>query len=182
MNIPSKLNLERLSKRDFYLLTSTIFLVAILCVYWIFSLLLFDPLSRVELNLENNQEKFKKIRFVKEEFNQLNSSIQRLKKVLPPKDFNLASSMLNLVDRLKLSNKLQNLKPYFNTIEGYKELSVKFSLEGVTSNELVDFLYRIENFNYLLHVSQIQIRPQSYGELYLLDVKFKIETYTPEER
>jgi len=179
MEILKLIKLDKLSKRDLYLALGTISFIIILILYWILSFLIFTPLAQNERKLEKNLENIKKIQAIKKEYEELSSKLSAFKNRLPNKNFNLASYILSQVDNLKLNDKMQNLKPYFNKIEGYEEISVKFSLEGVTAEELIKFLYQIENSPYLLYVSQLQIKPESYENLYLLNVSFKIQTYIP---
>ena len=173
------LKLDKLSKRDFYLVIGTASFVLIVILYWILSLLILNPLAQNEKKLKKNLEKVQKIQVVKDNYQEFNSKLLAFKNRLPNKNFNLASYILNELSTLKLNDKVKDLKPYFNKVEGYEEVSVKFSLEGVTAEEVTKFLYQVENSSYLLYISQIQIKQESYEKLFLLNASFKIQTYIP---
>ena len=177
MELLKLLKLDKFSKRDIYILSGITSFLVIIFMYWTFSVLLFKPLAQNEKKFKSNLENIKKIQTIKAEYEGLNSKLSAFKARLPRKGFNLSSYILSQVEMLKLNSKMQNLKPFFNKIGGYEEISVKFSLEGVTAEELTKFLYQIENSSYLLYIGQIQIKPQSYDNLFLLNVSFKIQTY-----
>ena len=179
MDILKFLKLDKLSKRDFYLVTCTAFFVLVFILYWILSLLILTPLAQNEAKLKKNIEKIQKIQVIKADYQELNSKLLAFKSKLPNKSFNLASFILNELSILKLNDKVKDLKPFFNKVEGYEEVSVKFSLDGVTAEEFTKFLYQIENSPYLLYISQIQIKQENYEKLFLFNASFKIQTYIP---
>ena len=177
MELLKLLKLDKLSKRDIYLLSGITSFLVIIFLYWIFSVSLFKPLAQNEKKFRNNLDSVKKIEAIKKEYEKLNSRLSAFKGRLPDKSFNLASYILSQIETLKLNGKMQNLKPYFNKIGSYEEVSVKFSLEGVTAEELTKFLYQIDNSPYLLYTEQLQVKPESYENLFLLNASFKIQTY-----
>ena len=180
MELLKLLKLNKFSKRDLYLLSGITSFLVIMFLYWTFSVLLFKPLAQNEKKFETNLDSIKKIETIKGEYEGLNSKLSAFKARLPHKGFNLASYILSQVEILKLNSKMQNLKPFFNKIGGYDEISVKFSLEGVTAEELIKFIYQIENSTYLLYIGQLEIKPQSYDNLFMLNASFKIQTYITE--
>lgn len=177
MELLKLLKLDKFSKKDIYLLSGMISFLVIIFLYWTFSVLLFKPLAQNEKKFKTNLDVIKKIQTIKGEYEGLNSKLSAFKGRLPQKNFILSTYILSQIETLKLNGKMKNLKPSSSKIGGYEETSVKFSLEGVTAEELTKFLYQIENSSSLLYIEQLQVKPQSYENLFLLNASFKIQTY-----
>ena len=177
MNILKSLKLEKLSKRDRYLTAGMFSFILIFALYRILSVLIITPLAQTEKKLAKNSESLKKIQFVKEEYLKINSKLSAFKSKLSNKSFNISSYVVSQLENTKINSKMQNLKPSSNRIGDYQEVAVKFSLVGVTYNEITKFLYQIENSPYKLYIDEIQIKPESYDNLHLLNINLKILTY-----
>ena len=177
MDIIKRLKLEKLSKRDRYLAAGLFSFVLLFLLSWILSVLIITPLSQAEKKLAKNSESLTKIQSVKDEYLKINSKFSAFKSRLPNKNFDISSYVLSHLENLKLNSKMQNLKPSSNSIGDYKEVSVKFSLVGITYNEMTKFIYQIENSQYKLYIDEIQIKPESYDNLHLLNINLKILTY-----
>ena len=97
MELLKLLKLDKLSKRDIYLLSGITSFLVIIFLYWIFSVSLFKPLAQNEKKFRNNLDSVKKIEAIKKEYEKLNSRLSAFKGRLPDKSFNLASYILSQI-------------------------------------------------------------------------------------
>ena len=95
--------------------------------------------------------------------------------------FTLLSYLEAVTREIGIDQRIQYIKPVtFPEGEGkLKPEGIEISLDGINMEQLVNFLYRIEYSEKLLHVKRIKILRASKEKSSLLKVTLQVNTYNP---
>lgn len=181
MELLKKLKLSELSERDYIAVVGGTALVGVIVLYSVLSHFLFSPLKMELLTYEKNTVKLRELDKIKNEFLVENKRFGEFRSKLPQPRADMNALVMDVARRAGLDKKVENVKPVTRKIDDFKEVTIKFSLTSINTKELVDFLFQIRNNPKFLHISEMNITPQTAEESSFLDVQFKILTYTEGE-
>ena len=97
------------------------------------------------------------------------------------KNFSLFSHLESLAGKTLIKGNIASMKPQSTTLGGdYKESSVEVKLESITTGQLVDYLFRIEDSEAFLRIKRLHVKKRHDNPKYL-DATFLVSTYEPSE-
>ena len=124
-----------------------------------------------------------------QELHTLQREYQRQKNVLDginaqlkrQKNFAVFSRLEELAGRTGIQSKIVSMRPTASTPSGaYVEESVEIKMEGVTLDQLVQYLSQIENSPQFLKIKRLYLKPY-LDNRQLLTAIFRVSTFTPKE-
>ena len=163
-----------------------VFLGGLILVALLFYLVVISPaLSKQEAlakNIAKRKQDLVKISEIKgkwQSFQRDRSDVQAA--IKGRGSFTLLSYLEAVTREIGIDQRIQYIKPVtFAEGEGkLKPEGIETSLDGVNSEQLVTFLYRIEYSGKLLHVKRIKIRIASKEKTSQLKVPLQVNTYNP---
>lgn len=93
------------------------------------------------------------------------------------KSFPLFSHLESLAAKTLIKGNIASMKPQSTPIgEHYKESSVAVKLESITTRQLVDYLFRIENSEAFLRIKRLHLKKRRDNPKYL-DATFLVSIY-----
>lgn len=109
----------------------------------------------------------------KQVLDNINSKLQR------QKSFAIFSHLEKLAGDTGIRNKILYMKPTVSTpSDAYEEESVEVKMEGVTLEQLIRYLYQVENSPQFLKIKRLYIKPR-LDNRQLLTATFRVSTFTP---
>ena len=97
------------------------------------------------------------------------------------KTFSLFSHLESLAGKTLIKGNIASMKPQSTPLGGdYKESSVEVKLESITTGQLVDYLFRIEDSEAFLRIKRLHVKKRHDNPKYL-DATFLVSTYEPSE-
>ncbi len=109
---------------------------------------------------------------IKERMEQLKGKARRR-----GKNFPLFSHLESLAAKTLIKGNIASMKPQSTPIgEHYQESSVAVKLESITTRQLVDYLFRIENSEAFLRIKRLHLKKRHDNPKYL-DATFLVSTY-----
>lgn len=135
-------------------------------------------LDRLVVQQERDVQEMKAVRETylarKAVMEELNNSLSRR-----GKDFAILSFLEDLAIKAGVKSNIIYMKPALSTAgELYRESSVEMKLEGITLQQLLQYLYQIEHAPQLLRVRRLHIRPR-FANPDILDITFQVSTFYP---
>ncbi|UCD70839.1 MAG: type II secretion system protein M [Syntrophobacterales bacterium] len=113
---------------------------------------------------------------IKEKMEELKGKARRRGKA-----FSLFSHLESLAGKTRIKGNIASMKPQSTPIgEHYKESSVAVKLENITTKQLVDYLFLIENSEAFLQIKKLHLKKRHDNPKYL-DATFLISTYETSE-
>ncbi len=105
----------------------------------------------------------------------INARLQRQKGVA------IFSRLEELAGDTGIRSKILYMKPTVSTpSEAYEEESVEIKMEGVTLEQLIRYLYQVENSPQFIKIKRLYIKPR-FDNRQLLTAIFRVSTFTPKE-
>lgn len=105
---------------------------------------------------------------------QITKTEQRLKR---SKDFSILSHLEGEAKKGKVKRHIVQMKPQSGqSTKFYKESMVEIKMEKVPLDQLVRYLYKVENSPELLRIKQLRIKPR-FDNKNLMDARFKVSAY-----
>lgn len=93
------------------------------------------------------------------------------------KNFAILSFLEETAKKSEIKGNIAKMKPSDATVgDLYKESSVVLKVDGITLNQLVDYLYRIENAERVLNVKRLKLKRKPKNP-HILDVTFEVSTF-----
>lgn len=106
----------------------------------------------------------------------INTQLQQQQKA-----FSLFSRLEALATQTNIRDKILYMKPTVNTPnESYNEDSVEVKMEGVTLEQLIQYLYQVENSPQLLKIKRLYIKPR-LDNRQILSVIFRVSVFNLKE-
>ena len=113
---------------------------------------------------------------IKERMEQLKGKARRSKR-----GFSLFSHLESLAGRTRIKGNIASMKPQSTPLGGdYKETSVEVKLENITTKQLVDYLFRIENSEAFVRIKRLHLKKRTDNPQYL-NAAFLVSTYETSE-
>ncbi|MBN1829268.1 MAG: type II secretion system protein M [Deltaproteobacteria bacterium] len=161
-----------------YLFTGILLLAAILCFQFVL-IPLWENRSRLDRSLEASRKTFSEIKEVAAEYRKLagrSVDAGALIAARPP-GFTLFSFVEEQAGKAAIKPYIKSMKPSTGGQEGnLKETSVELKIEGLSLEQLVAYLYFVEDPRYLVTVKRIQIK-RGREEALGMDVQMQVVTY-----
>ena len=96
-------------------------------------------------------------------------------------NFAIFSRMAQLARETGIRDKIEHIRPTVSTpSEMYEEESVEVKIEGVTLEQLIQYLYRIEHSPQLLKIKRLSLKPRRNNRQ-LLTAIFRVSIFTPKD-
>jgi general secretion pathway protein M len=97
------------------------------------------------------------------------------------KHFAIFSHLEKLAGDTGIRSKILYMKPTVSTpSDAYEEESVEIKMEGVTLEQLIRYLYQVENSPQFLKIKRLYIKPR-FDNRQLLTATFRVSTFTPKK-
>jgi len=125
----------------------------------------------------------KEISILREEYLEIKRKMEELKGKAGKrgKSFPLFSYLESLAAKTLIKGNIASMKPQSTPLgEHYKESSVAVKLESITTRQLVDYLFRIENSEAFLRIKRLHLKKRHDNPEYL-DATFLVSTYEASE-
>lgn len=169
----------KLAKREKYLVGLA---GASLVVFLVFQFLVFpflDSKKRVAAGIKNKERQLSEIAQLSSEYRTFQKGAQGIEGAMAgrQKGFTLFSFLDDAAGASEIKKNIKYMKPSVSPGTGaYKESTVEMKIEGVTLEQLVAYLYRIESPDDLVNVKRITIS-QNKKEGGYLDAILQVFTF-----
>jgi len=181
MDILKKIKPAELSERDSLILTVGAITISLIVLYLLLSFFIFSPLAQEKVRYKKNAETLNELEKIKREFDVENGKYIKFISSLPPRGTDISSMVLRVARGAKIENNIGNMKPLSRKVDEFRELSLKFTVDAINTEELVDFLYKLENDRRFMFISKIDLEPRSSEGLRFLKATLNVKTYTEEK-
>jgi hypothetical protein len=138
-----------------------------------------EKMRILERRIDQKTEELEKISTLSQEYREIKRRIEELKGKAGKrgKNFPLFSHLESLAAKTLIKGNIASMKPQSTPIgEHYKESSVAVKLESITTRQLVDYLFRIENSEAFLRIKRLHLKKRHDNPKYL-DATFVVSTY-----
>ena len=174
-----RIGLDRLEKREKYILLFGIFFVVGFIVLQAIVLPYVEARQTMTRSLSRNESELVDIQLLRQEYLELKSRQGDIEKRLTERTpgFSLFSFLEEQAAATKVKNSVTYMKPTANEIdEGFNESIVEMKMERVTLDQLVAFLVKIESEEKIVSIQRISIQENGQEEG-LLDTVLSIKTF-----
>ena len=174
-----RIGLDRLEKREKYILLFGIFFVVGFIVLQAMVLPYVEARQTMTRSLSRNESELVDIQLLRQEYLELKSRQGDIEKRLTARTpgFSLFSFLEEQAAATKVKNSVTYMKPTANEIdEGFNESIVEMKMERVTLDQLVAFLVKIESEEKIVSIQRISIQENGQEEG-LLDTVLSIKTF-----
>ena len=158
---------------------------AILVIFLIFKLMI-DPMLKRSAELERQivtaRHQLTELRTMQQDYQRQKSVVDSINSQLKKQpNFAIFSRLEELAGQTGIRSKIVHMKPTVSTPnEVYKEESVEVKMEGVTLDQLVQYLYQVENSPQLLKIKRLEMKPR-FDNRQILTTTFRVSAYTLKE-
>lgn len=169
------------SREKILILVASIGIVA----YFLFSLLI-DPMLQRSRDLERQmlaaRRQLSDLQTLQGEYQRQKSIIDSINGQLKrQQNFAIFSRLEELAGQTGIRSKILHMKPTVNTpSEAYNEESVEVKMEGVTLEQLVRYLQRVENSPQLMKIKRLDVKPRLENRQ-ILTATFRVSSFTLKE-
>lgn len=141
-----------------------------------------DRLDALDKKTKAAKRSYQKIQELALRFEELNSKIDSIEIVLKrPPGFSILSYLDNQATRDQVRDKVLSMQPKGDvSSKYYKGKTVEIKMKDVELNDLVRYMFNVENSQERLHISEIEIQPR-FGNANFLNVRFEVSSYEPSE-
>lgn len=181
MELSKKLKLDELSERDRIIASIGGVVLVVAIVYFVLSFFIFSPLTKEKVRYEKNLSVLKELKQIESEFNGINEKYGRFISSLPPRGTDISSMILRISRSANIEANVGDMKPLSRRVGDFKELSLKFTVDGINTEELVNFLSKIENYRNFIYIDELEIQPKSSKDMRFLKAVIKVKTYIQEK-
>lgn len=174
-----RIGIDRLEKREKYILLFGVFFVLGFIVLQAMVLPYIDARQTMTRSLSRNERELVDIQLLRQEYLELKSRQGDIEKRLTERTpgFSLFSFLEEQAAATKVKNSVTYMKPSANEIdEGFNESIVEMKMERVTLDQLVAFLVKIESEEKIVSIQRISIQENGQEEG-LLDTVLSIKTF-----
>jgi len=160
----------KLAKREKYFVTTATCLIA---VFFLFQFLIFPFLEkreRLSKGIKTREEGLREIAALSAEYQEYKNYSESMKTALVKRKegFTLFSFLENAAGEAQVKEHINYMKPSSTKGTGpYEELMVEMKLENITIDQLINYLYRIEDPVELIFIKRISISDSKKEEGYL---------------
>jgi general secretion pathway protein M len=158
---------------------------AVLVVFLIFKLTI-DPMLKRSAELDRQivtaRQQLNELRTMQQDYQRQKSVVDSINSQLKKQpNFAIFSRLEELAGQTGIRSKIVHMKPTVSTPnEVYKEESVEVKMEGVTLEQLVQYLYQVENSPQLLKIKRLEMKPR-FDNRQILTTTFRVSAFTLKE-
>ena len=138
-----------------------------------------EKMRVLDRRISQKTVELKEISTLRQEYLEIKERMEELKGKVRKrgKAFSLFSHLESLAGKTLIKGNIASMKPQSSPIgEHYKESSVEVKLESITTRQLVDYLFRIENSEAFLRIKRLHLKKRHDNPKYL-DATFLVSTY-----
>ena len=160
----------KLARREKYFVSAAVCFIAVFVLLQFVVFPFFESRRRIQRGLKVKEKGLEAIVELRAEYRACQKGCQELQQNLArrEKGFSLFSFLEKAADKAKVKAHIKYMKPSTSSGTGpYKESMVEMKLEGITLEELVGYLYRIESPDYLVGIKRISISENKKEQGYL---------------
>lgn len=149
-------------------------------------MLVIDPMlahsARLDRQIMTAQRELQELQTLQREYRRQKSIVERINAQLKrQQNFALISRLDELAGQTGTRSKILYMKPTVGIpSDAYDEDAVEIKMEGVTLDQLIGYLYQIENSPQFMKIKSLQIRPR-LDNRQVLSAVFRVSTFTPKE-
>lgn len=152
----------------------------------LFYLLVFEPLRaharRLDRQIVAAQRQVQEMYTLQREYRQHKTVLDRINAQLARQhNFSLFSRLEELARKTNTRNSIDYMRPTVSApSEAYEEEAVEIKMEGVTLEQLVSYLYEIENSPQFMKIKRLYLKPRLDNRQQLTAI-FRVSTFTPKQ-
>ncbi|NVM21200.1 MAG: type II secretion system protein M [Desulfobacterales bacterium] len=139
----------------------------------------FSSRAKLRRGIEGNQEQLKEVMHLSAEYQALQKNSGGMRKAITgrKKDFTLFSLLEKLAGQAGVKDRIKYMRPSRSQGKGRYEIStVEMQLEGITMQQLFDYLYRIEAPKNIVRIKRISIKKHKEKSGYV-DATLRVLTF-----
>lgn len=158
--------------------------VAVLLIFLF--IMVIDPMLVYSKQLDKQmiaaQRDLQEIQKLQQDYQRQKSILDRLNSQLKrQKNFSMLSRLEELAKQTDTRGKILYIKPTVSSPnDAYEEESVEIKMEDVTLEQLIQYLFQIENSPQFMKIKRLYMKPR-LDNRQLLSVIFRVSTFTPKE-
>lgn len=160
----------KLAKREKYLVSLAAIAIALFLIFQFLIFPFFEERKRIQRGIRAREDGLKEMVKLGAEYQIHKKGFQGIKQILArrEKGFTLFSFLEKAAGESELKGHIKYMKPSDSKGTGpYKESMVEMKLEGITLNQLVGYLYRIESPENIVSIKRISIQENKKESGYL---------------
>lgn len=160
----------KLAKREKFLVSFAACSIGLFLLLQLLIFPFFEEKKRVQRGIKAREEGLEEIVRLRAEYQVHKKGFQGIKQILArrKKGFTLFSFLEKAAGETELKGQVKYMKPSDSQGTGpYKESMVEMKLEGITLNQLVGYLYRIESPENIVSIKRISIQENKKESGYL---------------
>lgn len=160
----------KLAKREKYFISIAVCAIAIFLMFQFLIFPFFEEKKRIHRGIRTKAEGLEEMTRLGAEYRVHKKGFQGIKQILArrKKGFTLFSFLEKAAGETELKGHIKYMKPSSSQGTGpYKESMVEMKLEGITLNQLVGYLYRIESPENIISIKRIAIKENKKEPGYL---------------
>jgi general secretion pathway protein M len=154
-----------LNRREKNIVAICIAVVTVAVVHWLFVSPALKKRAELNREIENSRRQLVELRLLQRDYDLILEETRNIKRRMEgrSRDFVLSVSFLEqTATELAIDKNLTSMKPSRRTLDSnLVEDMVEVRLEGISLDNLVAYLYRIENTGAAIAISNILIQPES---------------------
>jgi len=151
----------------------------ILLIYTLVITPYMEKLRVLDRRISQKTVELKEISALSQEYLEIKGRMEQLKGKArrSKRGFSLFSHLESLAGQTRIKGNIASMKPQSTPLgEHYKESSVEVKLESITTKQLVDYLFRIENGEAFVRIKRLHLKKRHDNPKYL-DATFLVSTY-----
>ena len=155
---------------------------AVLALFLIFKLTI-DPMLKRSADLDRQiataRRQLDEVRTLQQAYQRQKSVVDSINSQLKNQpNFAIFSRLEELAGQTGIRSKIVHMKPTVSTPnEVYNEESVEVKVEGVTLEQLVQYLHQVENSPQLLKIKRLEMKPR-FDNRQILTATFRVSAFT----
>jgi general secretion pathway protein M len=145
-----------------------------------------DPMlahsARLDRQIVTTQRELQELQTLQRTYQRQKSVLDRINAQLKrQQNFALFSRLEELAGQAGIRSKILYMKPTVGTpSDAYDEEAVEIKMEGVTLEQLIPYLYQVENSPQFMKIKRLHIKPRLENRQ-ILSAIFRVSTFTPKE-
>ena len=136
-----------------------------------------EKMRVLDRRISQKSVELKEISTLAQEYMEIKEHMEQLKgKARKKRGFSLFSHLEGLAGRNRIKGNIASMKPQSTPMGGeYKETSVEVKLESITTRQLVDYLFGIEDSEAYVRIKRLHLKKRTDNPQYL-DATFLVST------
>lgn len=147
-------------------------------------MLVIDPMlahsARLDRQITVAQRELQELRTLQREYRRQKGILDDINAQLKrQKSFSIFSRLEELAGQTGIRSNILYMKPAVSTpSDAYEEEAVEIKMEGVTLEQLTNYLYQVENSPQFMKIKRLYIKPR-FDNRQILSAIFRVSTFTP---